>query len=115
MHTLGGELPLKEVRGHASRLPLVGAVLLRPDQGLQSHLDHQTLDGLVIDRLPEAADRSRDPTIAIAPLMGFEDRFDPGLQRCMPIGQGRDLLPIIERAAGQARKLQQPVERIERP
>jgi hypothetical protein len=69
----------------------------------------------VIDRLSEPADRCRDATITIPALVGIKDRFDPRLQGGMPIGQGRDLLPIIERAAGKARKLQQPVKSMEWP
>lgn len=115
VHALGGELPLQQVWCYASDLPLVGAVLLRPDQGLQSHLDHQPLDGLVVDRLSEPSDRSAHPTIAITPLVVLEDRPDRHLQRRMPIARRQHLLLVIEGAAGKARKLQQPVERMEWP
>jgi hypothetical protein len=70
---LGGELPFEKVGSHPSDIVLAGAVLLRPDRRLQSHLDHQALHRLVIDDMAEPSDRSRHPAIAVTALVGVED------------------------------------------
>jgi hypothetical protein len=115
VHALGVELALELVWCHASGLAFVGTVFLRPDQRFQSHLDHQPLDCLVIDRLSTPPDRSRHPTIAVTPLVFLEDRSNRHLQCHMPVARRQHLLLVIECAACQARKRKQPVERMEWP
>ena len=115
MHVLGVELALDQVWSHAPGPAFVGTVFLRPDQRLQSHLDHQPLDSLVIDRVSEPSDRGRHPTIAIASFVCLEDQSDRRLQCRMPVARRQRLLLIIERAACQTRKLQQTVQRMEWP
>lgn len=115
MHVLGAKPALDQIRSRAPGLTFIGTVLLRPDQRLQSHLDHQSLDGLVIDHLSELTDRSRYPTIAIAPLVSVEDRPDARLQCSMPVARRQQFLPVMEGAACQTRELQQACERMKWP
>ena len=76
VHALRPELTLQQVGCHTASLTLVGPVLLGSDQRLQSHLNHQPLDGLVVDRASTPTDRGRHPTIAVAALVFVEDRAD---------------------------------------
>jgi hypothetical protein len=73
------------------------------------------LNRLVVDRLSQPAKRRRHAAIAITAFVAVEDRSDLVLERGMPIRPGRRFLLIVERAARQARKLEQSVKRVERP
>jgi hypothetical protein len=47
--------------------------------------------------------------------MAVEDRFDLGLERGMPVRPGRRFFLVVERAARQARKLEQSGKRVKWP
>src|SRR3954453_8962202 len=108
------ELALNEIGSLPSDAAFVGAILLRPDQRLQSHLHHPTLHRLVIDDMTEPAQCSSHPAITVAALVVVEDGSDLLLETSMAVDAGR-LLSIVERAAGKPCQFEQTIERIEQP
>ena len=90
---------------HARYMP---GALLRPNQCAQSHLLHQALHALVVDRFGHRiAQHGRDPPVAVAAFVLVIDSADPGFHGALLVGALACAALVVERAACQSRYLQQ--------
>ena len=110
VRTLRLELAVEQIRRDSPYGPSIGAISLSAHQGSQSQCPHESLHGLVIDRLARLLQDHGDATVAITSPVVVVDSAYPRFQSGVLVTRALSLALIVERTARETGRSQQQGE-----